>query len=651
MMSEASESIIRIISSAHASGGLGDRFVLESYHLGIVVLSQSKRTPVSLPQHARDMTDTLPSDWIDRVRTAERSGDFLVAYDIAVQGLAEHPGSIDLRYFATRVLARSGATDQAAALYRRFQLDREPKLDFAMLGARIAKDGALGASADRRTALRAAAAAYGRIYARTPDHYPAVNAATLYLLAGDPQRARSYARRALKASERESDESSIERYYRLASRAEAALICGDANKARLALQQAALDLGGNFDAAASTRKLLRLVCRATRTSPDLLDLLRPPAVLHYRGLAFVGDASRQLPDRKRTRDIIKKIAGHFTQHKIGYAYGSLSAGSEIFCAEACLRSGAELHVVLPFNKDEFVARVVRVPGSGWVRRFNACLDRAKSVTFATMDAYQGDNSLFTYSCQLAMGMAILRAQNLDNEVSHLGLQMSGWDPDPAGNVAGLRMWHAQGLASYPLVLTESSVATRRVQDRLTPANRVPPRFSRALLFGDVKGFSKTSDHLIPVFQKRMMGTIAGVLRRYDRHVLYRNSWGDAIYVVIDDPIVAAECSLAIQEAITRAKIARYGLSPELALRLSAHFGPVYDGHDPIRDEPTFFGAHTTLAARIEPVTLPGHVFVTEAMAAAIAMANASRLRAEYVGNVPMAKGFGSTRMYSLNRVG
>jgi len=105
------------------------------------------------------MTDTLPSDWIDRVRTAERSGDFLVAYDIATQGLAEHPDSVDLRYLATRVLARSGATDQAAALYKRFGLERERKLDFATLGARIAKDGALAAPADRRTALRAAAAA------------------------------------------------------------------------------------------------------------------------------------------------------------------------------------------------------------------------------------------------------------------------------------------------------------------------------------------------------------------------------------------------------------------------------------------------------------------------------------------------------------
>jgi class 3 adenylate cyclase len=598
------------------------------------------------------MTDTLLSNWIDRVRTAERSGDFLVAYDIATQGLAEHPDSLNLRYLATRVLARSGARDQAATLYKHFELDRERKLDIAALGARIAKDGALAASADRRSALlRTAAAAYGRIYARTPNHYPAVNAATLYLLAGDSERANLYARRALKASDRGSDGTSIERYYRLASRAEAALICGDAAKARQALQQAARDLSGNFDAAASTRKQLRLVCRATRISTNILDLLRPPSVQHYCGPAPTGVTSRQFPDRKRERDIIKNIVDHLTQHKIGYAYGSLSAGSEIFCAEACLRAGAELHVVLPFNKDEFVATMVRVAGSDWVRRFKVCFDRAKSVTFATTDAYQGDNSLFTYSCRLAMGMAIVRAQHLDTEVLHLRLQMGGWDPDPAGYAAVLRMWHAQGLASHQLALTESPVARRRAQKHLMPAIRVPPRFARALLFGDVKGFSKTPDFLIPVFQKRMMGTIAGALRRYGRHVLYRNSWGDAIYVVIDDPIVAAECCLSIQEAIMRAKTARYGLSPELALRLSAHFGPVYDGYDPIRDEPTFFGANTTLAARIEPVTPPGHVYVTEAMASAIAMANAPRLRAEYVGNVPMAKGFGSTRMYSLDRVG
>src|SRR2546426_769366 len=136
------------------------------------------------------MTKTRLSVWIDRVRTAEKSGDLAVAYDLATQGLAEHCDSIDLRYLATRVLARTGATNQAAVLYKRFKLDRERKLDFAALGARIAKDRALATPGDRRTALRSAAAAYDRLYATTRDHYPAVNAATLYLLAGDRERAR-----------------------------------------------------------------------------------------------------------------------------------------------------------------------------------------------------------------------------------------------------------------------------------------------------------------------------------------------------------------------------------------------------------------------------------------------------------------------------
>jgi hypothetical protein len=593
------------------------------------------------------MPDTAPSDWIAKVRAAERSGNFIIAYDTASQGLAEHPDNNDLRYLATRVLARSGATDQAAALYQKFGLARDPQLDFAMLGARIAKDMALAASAKRPAALHAAAA-YRRIYARTHDHYPAVNAATLYLLGGDRKRARLYARRGLKATEHGSNATAIDRYYCLASRAEAALICGDVAQARRSLQDAAANLDGNLDAAAATRKQLRLVCRATRINPDILDPLRPPSVLHYYAPVFAG---RPIRRDAAQRVLAERIAEYVKQHRIGYAYGSLSAQGEILCAEVCLNAGIELHVVLPFDEDEFVATMVAPGGRSWVQRFKACLDRAKAVTFATVDSYQGDTSLFTYAGRLAMGMAVLHAQRLDTEGSTISLLMDGWHPDPSGHAADRAIWRARGLAADRLASSKPAIAIRRGPKGPAPIRHVPPRFSRAIVFGDVKGFSKTPDHLIPVFQKHLMGAIAGALSRYGRRVLYRASWGDAIYVVIDDPIVAAECCLDIQKAIGRAKVTRYGLSPDLALRLSAHFGPVYDGFDPIRSEPTFFGIHTTITARIEPVTPPGHVYVTEAMAAAIAMANAPHLHVEYVGNIPMAKGFGSAPMYALSRTG
>jgi class 3 adenylate cyclase len=592
---------------------------------------------------------TKLSDWIRKIRTAEKSGDLVVAYDLAAQGLTEHPESVDMGYLATRVLARSGATAQAAALYKRFGLDRKPETDFASLGARIAKDRALATSANRRTVLRAAAAKYAQVYTQTRDHYPAVNAASLYLLAGDHKRAHTYARRALDASSRASAHTSLDRYYCFASQAEAALICRDRETALQALHEAARHLRGDFDAAAATRKQLRLVCRAVAIDPDILDIIRPPTVLHYYGAETTKQGQGHWLDRQRERKVINEIVDYLLQRKVGYAYGSLAAVGELICAEACLQANVALHVVLPFDKDEFVETMVRAAGPNWVRRFENCLRCANSVTFATTDSYQEDDQLFTYACRLGMGMAVIRARHLDTAVSHLKLQAHSRERDPAGYAAAHRLWHSQGRTSHLFALRDSSATPRRVHKSPVAAGlkRTPTRVSRALLFGDVKEFSRTPDHLNPAFQQHFMGTIAAVLYRYRRHVRYRNSWGDAIYVVMDEPVIAAECSLAIQKALGNAKLARYGLSTELALRLAVHFGPVYEGRDPIRDEPMFYGAPTTLVARMEVITPPGQVYATEAMAAAIALADTSYLRAEYVGYVPMEKGFGCRRMYSL----
>jgi len=590
----------------------------------------------------RALQSSLP-DWIEKIRSSEQSGNLVVAYDLATQGLAKHPNNVDLRYLATRVLARSGSTHQAAALYARFGFASSRDHEVAALGARILKDQAL--SSHRPAALIAAARAYSRIFDLTRDYYHAVNAATLYLLAGEDNRARFFARHVLAVTARRTGRTSLDQYYRLASRAEAALICRETAVAAALLRDAAQHFGDQFDAAATTRKQLRLVCGAIGIQCDLLDVLRPPAVVHYKAGARV----QHRANTSRAAELATTIATFLAVHRVGYAYGSLAASGEILCAEACLRAGIELHIILPFKTDEFIAEMVRPAGPAWLRRFEICVARATSLTFSTMDAYQGDDELFTYADRLAMGISLLRGQYLDTEVLHLEVRNAGRVPDPAGYAANLRTWRSHGHPAH--VTAAKTPIPKRLPDprHARRMNRIPARFARALLFGDVKGFSRIPDNLIPIFQQRIMGAIARVLRHYDQHVLYRNSWGDAIYVVIDDPMVAAECSLSIQEAIAKTRPGRYGLSTDLAMRLAVHFGPVYDGRDPIRDEVTFFGAHTTMTARMEPVTAPGQVYVTEAMAAAVAMASPANLRVEYVGNVELAKGFGAMRMYALSR--
>ena len=88
------------------------------------------------------------------------------------------------------------------------------------------------------------------------------------------------------------------------------------------------------------------------------------------------------------------------------------------------------------------------------------------------------------------------------------------------------------------------------------------------------------------------------------------------------------------------------LPPHLALRLGCHVGPVFPIHDPVIGMPAFMGAHVSRTARVEPVTPPGAVYVTEPFAAALTLAE-SRCSCDYVGHIPTAKEYGRMRMYRL----
>jgi hypothetical protein len=63
----------------------------------------------------------------------------------------------------------------------------------------------------------------------------------------------------------------------------------------------------------------------------------------------------------------------------------------------------------------------------------------------------------------------------------------------------------------------------------------------------------------------------------------------------------------------------------------------------------YWGRELTRAARIEPATPEGEVYVTDAFAALLAVNARSRLDTEYVGQVTTAKDFETIPMYRLVR--
>ena len=576
-----------------------------------------------------------------RVRELEGRGELLLAYDTAMQALEAHPHDVWLAHRAVLNLAKTGATIRAEAEFTRLGLDRDETSDIAALGARIAKDRALAASAPAQAALFAHAAdLYQAIYDRSGGYYPGINVATLRLLAGEPESAAQTARAVL-AICGDAEGTPEDAYYRAATAAEAALVLSDVVTARAALVRAA-GLGSDLAARATTRRQLRLICTARALAEDVLAPLAPPTVIHYSGHMIAATATGRFPAAEEPR-VAREIEAVLARHDVGFGYGALASGGDILFAEALLARGAELHVVLPFAHEEFIATSVAPAGGRWKARFDACLQRASAVTYATDDRYLGHDWIFAYGSFVAMGLAVLRARFLDGDVR----QMAVWDGEDGGGTAGtgfdVRTWRSFGRAT-DVIAPAVPRGPREAQVVGAPAGG--QRELRAMLFGDVKGFSKLTESQIPAFVNSVLGGLGRVLARFEQTVRYRNTWGDGIFIVLADAPSAARCALALQAEMAALDLKGAGLPDTLALRLGGHFGPVFEAEDPVQHVTNYFGAHVSRTARIEPVTPPGEVFVTEQFAARLAL-DAGGFACDYVGEVPAAKNFGTMRMYHL----
>jgi hypothetical protein len=597
--------------------------------------------------------------WLDAVRREERRGELLSAFDLAERGLTQHPTDLALKHRAVLALARTGATDEAARRFEAYGLAGSSDEEVSALQARIAKDGALACEGhERRRRAGSAAELYGAIFARTGGYYPAINAATLWLVAGHPARARRLAKKVLDVVATTDDRT----YWVAATRAEAQLLCGELDAAQHELARAAGLHEHDYAALATTRRQLRMICEVKGLDPQLLAPLAGPGVVHFCGHRIAAGERPRFAAEAET-GVARRVKEVVKQSRPGYAYGSLASGADILWAEALLVAGAELHVVLPFALAEFVEASVAPAGLNWVERFDRCVSHATSVRFATDDAFRGDEVLFRYCSELAMGLALLRASYLDAAVS----QLTVWDGQPARGAAGTAIdvatWRRRGGRvtllrptvdpPAPEVIDPAepdSLPSRPADPPGSPATPEELRIVRAMLFGDVKGFSLLTDEQLLTFAKCVLGEFAAVLQRHRGHIDHCRAWGDAVFLVLTDAPTAAACALDLQDAMASIDLASEGLPEHLALRLGAHLGPVFRYHDPIVGGSEFTGSHVSRTARIEPITPPGTVYVTEAFAAALVLAARRDLTCEYVGHMPMAKDYGRLRMYRLRRL-
>lgn len=616
---------------------------------------------------ANDMLERHSDTPVSQLERLNERGAFLETADLAnrllrqhaaaglIEGAASDAGEVAaITYHHVWAVARSGGTKRALQLYDDYRMGERLDGKSQGLHARLLKDLALKTDPpQRQDALKQAADAYAAVFERHGGPWPAVNAATLHLLSGDRDAAAAWSQKTFGACAEMTPGSETEGYFRAVSMAEAALVIGDVRTATLELWRA-----GTYDTVghatrATTRKQLRFICEANQLEPDILDLIEVPQVIYYAGhiISPPGSGGRFPADKEA--EVAREIGRYLDNGKIGFAFGSLAAGADILFAEACRERGIDLHVVLPFDTEEFIRASVAPAGTGWVDRFHACLawcrqrepQGAGSITLATDGAFLGDESLFLYGSQFAMGLAVLRARNLDTEPGMIAVY-DGGETEGVGTGGSIALWGELGLRSTIIPVRGGSGETVKIAWESASPD-VPERHPHAILYGDLEGFSELREEEVARFNNTIMSKISAVLGAYKKNVLYKNSFGDAVYVVFDAALPAARCALEIQKVFDRAEFKETAKGSRLSFRLGGHFGPVFHGTDFIRNEPAYYGTQVTKVARIEPVTPPGAVYVTESMAAALALSDSYDIECDYVGIVALAKDYGEFRMYVL----
>jgi len=713
--------------------------------------TRSSDTNLLLDTNRSSDSNLSESEWEAQTRRLLSQGEAFHAYDRASAGLTRFPESVRLKQTAARALLRTGAVDEArkileplcagldvdgdaapqiyAALRKALQIvsdggENPPRAslddltgllrEIGQLGNRLQQEiiadeetlGILGRvykdtwkrSGNSADAVRCRDV-YLHAFRQTRGYYSGINAATMSWIVGERKVAQDLAAQTLEIcdqSHTSADEQ--EQYWIAATRGEALLLLEREEEALDAYREAAFRAGREFACIVSSLQQLKMMTEHDFPVPAaLFSLLRPPAVV-----VFTGHMIDQ-PDRKDPRfppHLEAAVRAEIDREldrldaRIGYCSGA--CGGDLIFAEAMIDRDAEVNIVLPFDKDDFIRASVEFAGRRWVSRFHRALKLAHEIRYVTEERYLGDDVLFAFANQIFGAYAELRARTLETAPSLLAL----WDGKGSGLIGGtadtidrwpnksrveiirldeiLRARSATGPskpASATALLTSPAPAPEPGEAPAGIVLNSPPRHPepgrpesyrrdiKTMLFADVVGYSKLPEEYLPAFMYEFLQRIAQRLQGVEVEPEYLNTWGDAIFAVMSRAVPMTCYALALQEAVCAGNWAELGLPAQMNIRIALHAGPVYAGMDPILRRQNVYGSHVNRAARLEPVTVPGCIYASEQFAALLteersaAEQDARRNNepyefpyvAEWVGALSLAKNYGSQTIYHIRR--
>ena len=640
----------------------------------------AKRSVVSLRREWRlfDKDHSSADTFLQFCDRTLAVGEFLLAHDVARAGLQVHKNHRILSQKAAHALCKAGSPYLATQILEDLVSSGVRDVETQSLLASAYKDLCENTTDSNKKQHYAdlAIARYEQGYFsqdalidgddQTADnlYYPCINVAFMHFVCMNYDKARKYAETARNLCQ-EIIDNGQSNYWVQATIAEAYLLLGSLEES-LAAYSAAVQLDDAQPSyIASTRK------QALQISSLYQDeTIRNEVIKAFPTLGIVACSGHLIdsPGKRRrfpqeAEEIVrKKIHERLDKLQSTCGYSSAACGTDILFLEAMQERGGETHIFLPFSKDKFIQTSVHREGTDWINRFEKVLDHATSVHYVTSEGYYGDDTLFTFCNDVMLGFAAMRGRGLNEDPNLLLF----WDGNP-GETGGT----GEIVTSWRETFNEPEVINANEVLELLDDSAQPPlptgdtkpifmqsfgesvaamRSVKTMLFADVEAFAKVDEDKTTQFVEVFHGNVSRMMDELNCSPSFLNSWGDSFFAVFDDLSDALKLAMSIRDFFGNGKWTDLSSDGKLDVRISMHAGPVYEEFDPILKKRNFFGRHVNQAARIEPIVLPGSVFVSETVAALISY-RYQEFDFEYAGNLELAKDFGAYPVYILQRKG
>ncbi|MFM9958078.1 MAG: adenylate/guanylate cyclase domain-containing protein [Phycisphaerales bacterium] len=338
---------------------------------------------------------------------------------------------------------------------------------------------------------------------------------------------------------------------------------------------------------------------------------------------------------------------------------SLARGSDILFAEAMLKRGGRLRIVLPMVEREFLQEQ---DGATWDDRWKA---RYWDVRRQTSEPeifggkyLEGSGTSFLAVTRLMDGLAEMQARERGLAARSLAV----WDGERGHGLGGTTSFvgHAvlmgreivcldpmTGAASVPGAEAIRAAASHRWK-QVVRGNLLLEHRLVAALFADIKGFSRLDEPQVPAFMHEVSGAIKQAVVNSGAIPRIINTWGDGIFAVTEDIESAGLLALGFREQIAGIDPSKVGATERFSLRVGLHAGPAFVGFDPVLGRQNAYGVDISRTARIEPIVDADQVWCSLAFAALAESENVKSMRFSPLGVKELHKNAGPMTMFRVD---